>query len=449
MSAPRPLERPLRVAWLWNGALLGERMLTHAEKVVIGGDDPSALPAPEGIGDGLSLLTPTADGHQLTPDPRLSGLVWLSGQRTDVRSLVAAPGYPKAAGVPLGARDYGIVQVGGLSVFFQPVRAVQGAPPKRFDRDAALLACLALSIFVHVVGLLFLLLVAARELAVPQDLEVDPELLRKFMVVQPPEEPPASASSSRALEDKGMRARDEAAGKKAANDAGKLGNRDARADQTQIAGAPADAVATKVRGLGLLGVLAGGQGSLAATLDAPALDGLLGGLGSVSHQTGRGSGGLGLRGGGQGGGGTGKGVVYGAGELGTAVGGGKGKGLGAGAGGGRGAREAKLELESSAAKISGFLSREQINRVVQANRAAIKYCYESALQHEPKLSGAINVAWRIDRGGAVASVRVAKSTMNSAKVEGCVLRQIKRWQFPKPDGGEVDVVYPFLFGGGG
>jgi hypothetical protein len=27
-------------------------------------------------------------------------------------------------------------------------------------------------------------------------------------------------------------------------------------------------------------------------------------------------------------------------------------------------------------------------------------------------------------------------------------RQIKRWVFPKPDGGEVDVTYPFLLRGG-
>jgi outer membrane biosynthesis protein TonB len=56
--------------------------------------------------------------------------------------------------------------------------------------------------------------------------------------------------------------------------------------------------------------------------------------------------------------------------------------------------------------------------------------------------------WRINRNGQVSSVRVAKTTLNSAKVEGCVLRQIKKWQFPKPDGGEVDVDYPFLFRGG-
>jgi hypothetical protein len=445
--AAQALDRPLRVAWLWNGTLLGERLLTHAESVVIGGDAPNALPAPEGIAEGLSVLTPSAAGHNVTPDPRLSGVVYLSGQRTDVRALVAGPGFPRAEGVPLGARDYGIVQVGGLSVFFQPVRAVAGPAPKRSFRDGALIACLGLSVFMHVASLLFFFLVAAGELAPADDLELSSELLKQFLVVPPPDEA-LQKRGAESLDEAGLRARDEAAGKRAEREEGKLGARDARAAKTQIAGAPADAVASKVRNLGLLGVLAGGQSSLDQALDAPSLQGVLGGLGSLSTQVGQG-GGLGLRGGGSGGGGKGNGVVFGAGDLGTAVGGGRGKGQGAGSGSGRGAREAQLDLESSGAKVSGFLSKEQINRVVQANRAAIKYCFESALQHEPHLAGALNAQWRIDRNGLVTTVRVAKSTLGSPKVEGCVLRQIKRWQFPKPDGGEVDVVYPFLFRGNG
>jgi hypothetical protein len=39
---------------------------------------------------------------------------------------------------------------------------------------------------------------------------------------------------------------------------------------------------------------------------------------------------------------------------------------------------------------------------------------------------------------------VAKSTIGDPKVEGCILRQVQHWKFPEPDGGEVDVVYPFI-----
>ena len=53
---------------------------------------------------------------------------------------------------------------------------------------------------------------------------------------------------------------------------------------------------------------------------------------------------------------------------------------------------------------------------------------------------------RIDRKGRVTTARIGKSTLGSTKVEGCMVRQVKRWKFPEPDGGEVDVDYPFLFG---
>jgi hypothetical protein len=50
--------------------------------------------------------------------------------------------------------------------------------------------------------------------------------------------------------------------------------------------------------------------------------------------------------------------------------------------------------------------------------------------------------------GRVTTVRVAQSTLNNERVEGCMTRQIKRWQFPTPDGGSVDVTFPFLMRGG-
>jgi outer membrane biosynthesis protein TonB len=160
---------------------------------------------------------------------------------------------------------------------------------------------------------------------------------------------------------------------------------------------------------------------------------------------------MGLRGSGSGGGGTGKGNLLGAGELGTGVGSGSGSGRGKGSGGlglpGPKAKEAQLAIDNSGAKVRGFLSKEQIDRVVRANQAAIKYCFEVEMQRQPNLEGAVHMNWRIDLQGQVSMVKVAKSTLNNARVEGCMARQVKRWIFPKPDGGEVEVTYPFLLRG--
>lgn len=69
MSEPVLLERLLRVAWLWNGTLLGERMLTRAEPIVLGGTGEGAIPVPDTLGleAGLTLLEPSGAGTGSCP----------------------------------------------------------------------------------------------------------------------------------------------------------------------------------------------------------------------------------------------------------------------------------------------------------------------------------------------------------------------------------------------
>ena len=435
-------QQPLRVALIWNGALQSEHLLQSAQPVVIGDGKDALFHLPDGAisEDSVTLLEPTAQGYSVQPARGMGGHLWLGGRPRSARELREA--------VPLGAGDYGLVTFGTASVFFQHVRPVQGPPPNKSYRDAAFATCIGLSVFLHVAALLFLFVVAAEELAPEAGGELDSELVRKFLITPPPEELKQLMTKKPAgnKDDPGMRERDESGGKRADKKEGKVGKRDAQRERTEIAGNPSDEIAQQVRGMGLLGVLAGGgKTAVSDALQTPSLENLLGGLGAAQTIVGRGSGGLGLRGGGPGGGGNGNGVMFGAGKLGTGVGGGKGLGAGSQGPGVRGPKEAQLSLGGEGAHVSGFLSREQINRVVQANRAAIKYCFETALQRAPKLEGAINVQWRIDRKGMVSTTRVAKSTLGDPKVEGCILRQIARWKFPEPDGGEVDVVYPFIF----
>jgi hypothetical protein len=429
---------------VWNGALFAEHLLTEPTAVTLGSAKSALFPLPQGFteDDNLTLLQPQPEGYALQPVRGMAGSLFRAGQREPVADLRSA--------ALLGQGDYGVVTLGQTAVFFQHVRPVQGLPPRPSFSDAALAACLGLSLFVHVVVLLFVFLVAVRELAPADPLELDSELLRKFLIVPPPEDLPNKIMARAERSDRGVRDRDEASGERARDEKGKAGKRDSNQADTRISGKPAETVAQQVRGLGLLGVLSGGRNRAVSTaLDTPSLQGLLGGLGSAQTVIGQGSGGLSTRGGGIGGGGRNQGALFGAGELGTAVAGGKGKGRNAGGSGEgtRKAQEAQLSLDAAGAKVSGFLSAEQINRVVQANRAAIKYCFEGGLQRNPRLQGSVNAGFRIDRKGAVSTTRVAKSTLGDPKVESCILRQIARWKFPEPDGGEVDVVYPFLFRG--
>lgn len=128
------------------------------------------------------------------------------------------------------------------------------------------------------------------------------------------------------------------------------------------------------------------------------------------------------------------------------VGGGK-KGFsgisGLSAGGVGGADVGILEDETV---VEGGLEREVIARTIQKYLGEIRYCYERQLAASPELYGKVMLQFTIGPGGQVMTKGVGASTMNNSMVEGCMLRKLGRWKFPKPKGGTVvSVSYPFLF----
>lgn len=75
---------------------------------------------------------------------------------------------------------------------------------------------------------------------------------------------------------------------------------------------------------------------------------------------------------------------------------------------------------------------------------ALKGCYESELKKDDSLQGKIKVQFTIEASGRVNQVKVVENTLN-ATVGQCVTAQIQRWRFPSPEGGDVTIVYPFVF----
>ncbi len=155
---------------------------------------------------------------------------------------------------------------------------------------------------------------------------------------------------------------------------------------------------------------------------------------------GRGSGGMGMSGNGKGGGGFGAGRVHGVGNLDT--GGGKGTGAGLGR---RGAKGPKAAITGRARVQNGFLTAEQIEKVVRRHKSAIKYCYERELVNDAKLGGRIGVQWTVGLDGKVVTASVSENTMGNRNVESCILSEVNKMRFDQPDGGMVVVAYPFTF----
>ncbi len=439
-------QRQLRVALLWNGAVHAESLLRVPTPILIGPDFGAHFLVPESaLAENTTLLEPAGAGYRVKLKPGMGGAIWMGGARTDVSTL--------SGDVTLGPDDYGIVTFGTLALFFQHVRAAQ-APRTGFGIEGSIAASQALSVFTHV-AIAVLLMLALNEADRADPLELPTDLVRRFMITPPPESivpPPTSGGTD--TNDPGINDREEAGGTADEGEEGRVGREDSERERTEMEGPVNGGAAARVASMGLLGALNGADGNpLAAALDGPSIGDLIGGLGSDSTVFGRGSGGTGLRGSGSGGGGTGPGTLFGGGGVGTGVGVGGGRGGGRGSGGpgapGRGRGEVSVRVATETPRVSGYLSPEQVMRVVRANMAAVRYCYENELARQPSLRGRIVIAWRVNREGRVASPRVGSSTMGNARVEGCIVRQVRNWRFPEPDGGEVDISFPFVFGATG
>jgi len=105
----------------------------------------------------------------------------------------------------------------------------------------------------------------------------------------------------------------------------------------------------------------------------------------------------------------------------------------------------KVTKMSSGAKVSGKLAMADVARVVNSHIGQITACYEHALLSNPALGGRIVFDWTVTTSGGVSNVRVRSSTLGDAGVASCISGKIKRWKFPKPEGGNVTITYPFLF----
>ena len=121
----------------------------------------------------------------------------------------------------------------------------------------------------------------------------------------------------------------------------------------------------------------------------------------------------------------------------------------------RGGKEVKLEEKKVAAvqsKITaeepeisgGQLDEETVRKIALKNQVSLKYCFQKAQMRNPNLQGKIVVEIVIDGEGKVSSVSVKESTIDDQEMVSCVLRMIKRWQFPAT-GSEITITFPLVF----
>ncbi len=410
----------LWVAVVWQDAVLEERALRPGapwrvadgleEHLLFGGER----------GEAVVHLTPAARGHLSRDGARVSLQAWRTaeGDRPALR-----PG------------DRGLIELGRVAVVFELATAPTKPPPTPAlaRLDSSFLGTLNAAVAMHV-GLLIaaFLIFDGGEASARQEPTQAPRFVAIDAWVQPPPAPPPPPAPARAAPAApAMEGAEGALGRPEETRPTRVKRREAPPARRP------GGVTTAIDDLGRTGALA------SVFARDPDFAGKLGPAVGDGHEdiVGHGSHGFGIRNTGSGGGGR-LGYIGGVGDFAPGGGGRPGSQLGG--------RPAKARPQPPAVKTSvdGFCKESDILRVVNVRRNGVSYCYEKALIGNPALRGKLTMRWTIALDGTVQGAFVSDDTLRDAEVAGCVRRNLLRWRFTPPQGGQCVVQFPFVFSPG-
>jgi hypothetical protein len=446
----------LQVVVVWRGRIVGYRLLMRRRKITIGSHAGATFVTPTTDGrKRYVLIKPRRGGYGLRLAPNLRGEVQTGGETRDVVDILRSPPLGRTSRrsadireVALGAGDRAKLYFAENSDLRLEIRWVdppEVLPKPRVEDPMMFQTLVGTSIVLGLVATLLVFLWRSPD----KPLQLTAASVAK--IEAPVLEIEKKNTARRSAEKEEKKKQEEGQMKKAKEKAGKLGRNDADQKDTTIPKGEKDVLREKVSKVGILGLIGKerpqGSGLSKLFAEDTAVEQAVAGMAGAKLVAGRGNGGLSTSGAGPGGGGTGYGHIYGAGNLDTGGRGTHGKGRGPKLAE-RGEREVSVGMGNGGGDMDGSLSKEQINKVVRAHLAGVKYCYEKELQHKTGLSGGVDIFWVIQPGGDVSKASVKSSTLGDAAVEGCILRQVKQWQFPKAPGQTIVGRYPFIFKGG-
>ena len=443
----------LQVVTVWRGRIVGYRLLTKRRKVTIGSHAGASFVTPRAEGQKrFVLVKPTRGGYVLRLAPALRGDVFVGGDTHDVLELLSQPPTGRSKGdvreVRLSPGDRAkllFVENHDLRIELRWVDPPEVLPKPKIEDPMMFQTLVGTSIVLGLVAALLVFFWGPPE----KPLAITAAQIAK--IEAPVLEIEKKNTARRAAEKAEKKKQEEGQMKKAKEKAGKLGKQDATQKDTTIPKGEKDVLREKVSKVGILGLIGKerpqGSGLSKLFAEDTAVEQAVAGMAGAKMVAGRGNGGLSTSGTGPGGGGTGYGHIYGAGNLDTGGRGTHGKGRGPKLAE-RGEKEVSVGMGNGAGDADGSLSKEQINKVVRAHLAGVKYCYEKELQHKQNLSGGVDIFWVIQPDGNVSKASVKSTTLNDSATEGCILRQVKQWQFPKAPGQTIVGRYPFIFKGG-
>jgi hypothetical protein len=82
---------------------------------------------------------------------------------------------------------------------------------------------------------------------------------------------------------------------------------------------------------------------------------------------------------------------------------------------------------------------------IRARFGDVRKCFESISNGEDSLSGKMVIHFVIGPDGSVSDAGVPINTFGGETRSACVAAAVRKWHFPRSDGGVVVVDYPVVF----
>jgi TonB family protein len=108
-----------------------------------------------------------------------------------------------------------------------------------------------------------------------------------------------------------------------------------------------------------------------------------------------------------------------------------------------------IDKLTDASTKSNIRSAQDVLKIVHNHTRALQDCYKQELKYDPAIKGKIVVRFVIDPEGVVTNASIVSSTLNSPRMEQCILTRVKGWRdFPAcdPEIGEKTYRQSFSFG---
>jgi hypothetical protein len=90
---------------------------------------------------------------------------------------------------------------------------------------------------------------------------------------------------------------------------------------------------------------------------------------------------------------------------------------------------------------------DSVRLVVRQHLPQVRACYARAFK-DASPGGAVELGFAIDAQGHARNVRTETNTTDSEGLASCLEARVKEWQFPRPVGGDYELIYPFVFAPG-